>query len=89
MSIWKRQGGPKNAKQKIGERPVLIFKVENRVGGNVCEALLEPTHVALPPMLHLWGSKWVHLGTERSILERKGAKNDKHKIGGRPVLFLG
>ena len=45
--------GPKNAKQKIGERPVLIFGVENRVGGNVCEALLEPTHVALPPMLHL------------------------------------
>ena len=45
--------GPKNAKPKIGERPVLFFKVENRVGGNVCEALLEPTHVALPPMLHL------------------------------------
>ena len=45
--------GPKNAKPKIGERPVLFFRVENRVGGNVCEALLEPTHVALPPMLHL------------------------------------
>ena len=40
--------GPKNAKPKIGERPVLFFRVENRVGGNVCEALLEPSPVAPP-----------------------------------------
>ena len=40
--------GPKNTKHKIGERPVLFFRVENRIGGNVCEALLEPTPVASP-----------------------------------------
>ena len=45
--------GPKNTKHKIGERPVLSFTFENRVDGNVCEALLEPSPVAPPPMLHL------------------------------------
>ena len=40
--------GPKNTKHKIGERPVLFSRVENRVGGNVCEALLEPSPVAPP-----------------------------------------
>ena len=52
--IWERKGafgngkGPKNTKHKIGERPVLFSRVENRVGGNVCEALLEPSPVAPP-----------------------------------------
>ena len=36
------QKGPKTQK-KIGARPVLFLRVENRVGGSVCEALLEPT----------------------------------------------
>ena len=52
--IWERKGpfwngkGPKNTKHKIGESPVLFFRAENRVGGNVCEAPLEPSPVAPP-----------------------------------------
>jgi hypothetical protein len=49
-------GNPKgahNAKQN-GERPVLFLRVENRVGGSVCEALLEPTS----PFLSFGGILW-------------------------------
>ena len=48
-------GNPKGAQneKKTGERTVLFFRVENKVGGSVCEALHEPTPVPPPTMLHL------------------------------------
>ena len=53
---WERKGafgngkGPKNAKQKNGVRPVLFLGL-NRVGGSVCEALLEPNLFLSQPLL--------------------------------------
>ena len=47
------QKGPKT-QNKIGERPVLFLRFENRVGGSVCEALLEPTS----PFLSFGGILW-------------------------------
>ena len=45
--IWERKGAQKHQTQNW-RASCDVFRVKNRVGGSVCEALLEPTPVAPP-----------------------------------------